>query len=142
MFDMSSNPNALLRHCDIPGSDLSVTLEDDARVAYAYLRQRGQIVSDVWLYNIAEPPEQDAWSDRTQLPFLNPRKYCTQEAVERITQSSQVNCTVASGCVEVRIEGRLVARLKPGAKPGWSKYAAIDGPLARRLTESPTQLPN
>ncbi len=28
---------------------------------------------------------------------------------------------------------QMVARLEPGAKPGWSRMAAKDGPLAKRL---------
>jgi hypothetical protein len=138
---MPSRPESVLRHCEIPGSDLSVTLEDDARVAYAYLQRRGEIVSDVWLYNVEEPPDESAWQDKTQLPFLNPRKYCKQVVVERITQRSKISCTVVSESVEVRIDDKLIARLKPGVKPGWSKFAAIDSPLARPLDLLNTQIP-
>jgi hypothetical protein len=117
---------------------MSVTVEDDARVAYAYLRRYGKVVADVWLYNVAEPPDENAWLDKTQLPFLNPKKYCNQGVVERITQRTQISCTAVSEYVEVSIDGQLIARLKPGIKPGWSRFAVIDGPLARPLDQSNT----
>jgi hypothetical protein len=41
---------------DEPGGDRQVVLEDDGRVAYAYLLERDAIVADVWLYNIGEDP--------------------------------------------------------------------------------------
>jgi hypothetical protein len=120
---------------DIAGTDLSVMLDDDDRVAYAYMTQSGKIVADVWLYNIADPPEQDPWNDRTQLPFLNPRRFCKQDAGYRITEHSQVSCALVSGYAEIKVDGERVARLAPGTKPGWSKGAAIDGPLAKSLIE-------
>jgi hypothetical protein len=117
---------------------MSVTVEDDSRVAYAYLRRYGEIVADVWLYNVAEPPEENAWLERTQLPFLNPRKFCKQGVVERITKRTQIGCTIVSEYVEVSIDSQLIARLKPGVKPGWSRFAVIDSPLARPLDQSNT----
>jgi hypothetical protein len=120
---------------DIAGTDLSVVLEDDDRVAYAYLTQGGKMVADVWLYNVADPPDQDPWKDRTQLPFLNPRRFCKQDMGLRITDTSEVSCTLVSGYADIEVDGQLVARLGPGTKPGWSKGAAIDGPLAKSLTE-------
>ncbi len=129
---------SILRQCEISDSDLLVVLEDDGRVAYAYLKDHGVIVADVWLYNVAETPEKNNWHDKTQLPFLNPRKYCTAGVFERITEQSQVNCTLVLEHVEIRMDGRLIARLKPGAKPGWSRLAACDGPLARPLDRART----
>lgn len=34
------------------GSHLGLVIETDEKVAYAYLLSRGQIVGDVWLYNV------------------------------------------------------------------------------------------
>ena len=113
-------------------------LEDDGRVAYAYLMSDGKIVADVWLYNVAETPENTHWRDKTQLPFLNPAKYCTAGTVARITGRSHVDCTLVLGHVEIRVEGELIALLKPGVKPGWSRLAACDGPLARPLDQATT----
>jgi hypothetical protein len=67
----------VLHQYEISGSGLLVVLEDDGRVAYAYLKDHGAIVADVWLYNVAEAPDQNHWRDKSNLPFLNPGKYCT-----------------------------------------------------------------
>ena len=36
--------------------------------------------------------------------------------------------------VEIAAGGEPLARLAPGALPGWSRFAAIDGPCALGLT--------
>lgn len=122
----------VLRRCEIPGSDLSVVVEDDGRVAYAYLKRGEEIVADVWLYNVSEPPAEGGFGDRAQPPFLNPRDYCTG-TFERISEQSLLECVLVSPRVELRLDGRLIARLQPGVKPGWSAHAAREGPLARPL---------
>src|SRR5690242_16435335 len=71
---MVSRSESVLRWREIPGSGLTVILEDDGRVAYAYLKSNGAIVADVWLYNVAEPPERNNWRDKTQLAFSEPAK--------------------------------------------------------------------
>lgn len=135
---MNSKPKGLLRLCEVAGSGMSVVIEDDDRVAYAYLKQLGEIVADVWLYNVIAPPDENTWTDKAQMPFLNPKKYCTQEEFRRITPDVHVTCTLLSEHVEVRVEGQLLARLRPGIKPGWSRLARISGPLAKPLDQSST----
>jgi hypothetical protein len=130
---MTSRTEGMLRLYEVPGSDLSVLIEDDGRVAYAYLRRDGAIVADVWLYNVAATPEDTTWTDNTQMPFLNPTRYCTQETFRRIEADSEVSCTLVSEHVEVRVQGQLIARLRPGVKPGWSRLARISDPLAQPL---------
>ena len=125
----------VVRLCEVPDSGMSVIIEDDGRVAYAYLKQHGEIVADVWLYNVVATPDENTWTDKAQTPFLNPRNYCTQEEFRRITPDTQVTCTLASRHVEVRVEGQLMARLSPGIKPGWSRLARISGPLAKPLDQ-------
>jgi hypothetical protein len=132
--NMTSAPESILRVCELPGSGFTVMLEDDGRVAYAYLKGDGAIVADVWLYNVAATPcDEDAWRDPTQLPFLNPRRYCRSNPMPRITDQSRISCAMGFEFVEVSIDGELIARLEPGRKPGWSKLAAIEGPLALPL---------
>jgi hypothetical protein len=126
----------MLRTFQIPDSEMSVVLEDDGRVAYAYLQRQGEIVADVWLYNVAATPDEPPWTDRAQMPFLNPRRYCTQEAFQRITADTPVTCTLVLEDVEIRVEGQLIARLRSGVKPGWSRLARISGPLAKPLEPS------
>jgi hypothetical protein len=128
---MTNEP--IVRSCDIPGTALSVVLEDDGRVAYAYLTDGGKIVADVWLYNIAPTPERVDWRDKTQMPFLNPKKFCKQESFPRITEQSNVVCTARAGQVYVTIDGQLIARLEANVRPGWSKLASRNGPLALPL---------
>ena len=53
-MDGSNTSNELVLRYDEPDGGRSVVLEDDGRVAYAYLLEKDTIVSDVWLYNVAE----------------------------------------------------------------------------------------
>lgn len=56
-----------------PNSGYSVVLDDDGRVAYAYLLNKdGAIVSDVWLYNRCLPPSEPEWKNPEKMPFANP----------------------------------------------------------------------
>jgi hypothetical protein len=130
---MTSRFTKVRRLCEVADSGMSVIIEDDGRVAYAYLQQHGEIVADVWLYNVVATPEESTWTDKALMPFLNPRKYCTQEEFRRITPDTQVACILVSGHVEIRLEGELIARFRPGIKPGWSRLARISGPLAKPL---------
>jgi len=76
----SGRDDELLLRLDSPDGRLSVMLEDDGRVAYAYLLQDGKVVGDVWLYNVVETPERVDWKDRSQMPFLNPKRFCSTAA--------------------------------------------------------------
>ncbi|WP_374951629.1 hypothetical protein [Mucilaginibacter sp.] len=49
----------------------SVKIEDDGRVAYAYLMQGNDEVADVWLYNLAAAPVASFWNEADK-PFVNP----------------------------------------------------------------------
>jgi hypothetical protein len=117
-------------------SPWNVVIEDDGRVAYAYLRRAKEIVGDVWLYNRGEAPFEPEWSDRSRAPFANPRAFVVPAGLDPIAEAEE--CSVewrfeAGGEMLqalVSIRGDVVAALWPGAKPGWSKLAAKDGPLA------------
>jgi hypothetical protein len=134
MEDETTNSEVLLRF-DEPGTDRAVVLEDDGRVAYAYLLTNEKIVCDVWLYNVAEAPDVVRWNKEERMPFLNPKPFCVDEPVRRLTDDSSVVCTWSERGVEVEVDGILWARLATGAKPGWSRRAARSSPVARPLTK-------
>jgi hypothetical protein len=130
----TTNSEILIRF-DESGGRRAVILEDDGRVAYAYLLEDEEIVGDVWLYNVEQTPDTVNWKDRAAMPFLNPRPFCRDADVPRIGQSVPVHCQWSETGVEVSIDGVLLARLERGAKPGWSKLAIQPGPLAKPLQE-------
>jgi len=114
---------------DEPGGNRSLVLEDDGRVAYAYLLIEGRIVGDVWLYNVAAAPAAIS-ADPEHLPFLNPSGLASDSADWRFDQDPSVSCRWDARGVTVMGNGVAMARLEPGAKPGWSRYAIEAGPLA------------
>ena len=115
----------------------SVGIEDDGKVAYAYLLHGERIVGDVWLYNVAETPESVSFRDPEHMPFLNPRAFCRPDAqIPRLGPESNVRCVWTSSHVDLFLDDDWIARLREGARPGWSKLAARSGPLARPLADA------
>jgi hypothetical protein len=114
-------------------------IEDDGRVAYAYLTLGKQILADLWLYNQAPTPATPEWKDRSKAPFLNPAPYVAAGAMSRpVTSASEIE--VVCQCegqpiatFEVRVRGVKYGLLRPGEKPGSTVAAAKDGPLAKVL---------
>jgi hypothetical protein len=114
-----------------------VLVEDDDAVAYAYLLDGDLIVSDVWLYNRGPDPVERPWRNGEEMPFRNPVEFTTGEGVDEPVEPGTVDVrwTGADGSgvsVEVRLRGRVIAWLEPGARPGWSVRVTKDGPLAKR----------
>jgi len=114
----------------------SVVIEDDSRVAYAYLYEGEDIIGDVWLYNQQEPPVTSFWLPE-DMPFLNPKEYLLKEvAINPIACESDIRCewteSKADGLIEVGIyiRDKFIASVAVGSKPGWSVLVAKDGPLA------------
>jgi hypothetical protein len=111
----------------------SVVIDDDGRVAYAYLRDPdGEIIGDVWLYNrVTEPAD---WSDPSQAPFPNPPSHA--RPLDRPLPSGPGDFAVQwlvddqLLLAEVSLHGSRLARLSPGAAPGWSVLATAEGPCA------------
>ncbi|HVS70177.1 MAG TPA: hypothetical protein VHQ47_02865 [Phycisphaerae bacterium] len=122
-------------------SSLSVLVEDDGRVAYAYLRDNGNIIGDVWLYNRLTAPQIPEWRlEPAQPPFLNPQEFSVSPPFS--IPINKYRCTVDWRSIEankevadILVDGMLIARLARNAKPGWSVFAVKDGPLAKRLIE-------
>jgi len=130
MDDSTTSPETVLLRFDDPERSRALILEDDGRVAYAYLLEDERIVSDVWLYNVANTPSSVDWKDRSAMPFLNPEGMVRNETFTRLTPCAAIECKWLTDTVEVSIGGVLMARLAPGARPGWSRLASRRGPLA------------
>ena len=118
-------------------NDPSFTLvfEDDAKVAYAYLKQDGKIVGDVWLYNRCLTPETPEWTDRNKIPFANCKKYTDEEGV--IKKGVEVQDILVDweykklGPVAyIYIFDDLYGVVGVNDKPGYARYAKKNGPLA------------
>ncbi|WP_315803520.1 hypothetical protein [Bradyrhizobium sp. SZCCHNS3002] len=125
-----------LREFVSPDGTATIMVEDDGRVAYAYwLDSERAICGDVWLYNRCSAPEQPEWTDRDAAPYANPLAFVDQTA-EFFPPSSASSVTVSwdrlgsetAACI--RVSEVVLARLIKGSKPGWSRLAAKDGPLA------------
>jgi hypothetical protein len=116
----------------------SVVVEDDEKVAYAYLLHDDAIVGDVWLYNCGPAPVEPEWRDRQKAPFANPRAFVVKREAKPIVDDKQlsVSWTDKKGVIDqvkLYFGKRLLAILAPGAKPGWCMNALKDGPLAKIL---------
>lgn len=137
MDDLTRRTEPLLIENRSADSDYSAIFEDDGKVAYAYLRNGTHIVGDVWLYNHGEAPVEPEWEDPSRMPFANPKEFTSPNLFQPVKDPSEV----AFKWVEdlptllIFIRGDLFARLIPGSKPGWSKLAIKDGPLAMVFTE-------
>lgn len=117
----------------------SVLVEDDGRVAYAYLMHRDAIIGDVWLYNCGTAPTEPEWRDRSKAPFANPRGFVVETDVTRIAATedltvSWINQGDDVSRAELCLRNELLAILVPGTKPGWCRNALKDGPLAKVLS--------
>jgi hypothetical protein len=121
-----------------PCGTYTLTFDDDGKVAYAYLKKGKAFLGDVWLYNRCETPDRSEWSDRSKLPFANCRGYMKDEgrveqpvALEDITVEWEYTGERPKAFVYLFRD--LVAYLSEGDKPGFSRFALKDGPLAKRM---------
>jgi hypothetical protein len=118
----------------------SVIIEDDGRVAYAYLYLAEEIVGDIWLYNQLETPGRTDWNAK-EMPFLNPAEFIVDDnIINPIKDNSEVDCKWFLNSdneflqeVDIFLRGNLIAKLKHGSMPGWSTLVKKDGPLAKIL---------
>lgn len=125
----------MLFQIDGPDAQLALRIEEDEKVAYAYLLHQGEIVGDVWLYNVVPNPSKVDWGNREDLPFCNPAQFCRSEAAVRVEGAHQVTCEWLRIGVIVYVQGRPYAKLMIGSKPGWSVNAAKAEPLALPLAD-------
>ena len=115
----------------------SVIIEDDGKVAYAYLLSKKEIISDVWLYNQEKTPKSINWQNRNNMPFLNPQNYILDKFIAPLNDRTDVSLdwNYIHDLIEVKlyIRNEMIAILEPNAFPGWSVLAKIDGPLAKKI---------
>ena len=96
----------------------SLKIEDDGRVAYAYLREGEDVIGDVWLYNVNEAPQTSFWLPE-DMPFLNPKEYLSKDAnIKPIQQESEIRCELTESKDDGLIEGDFKF-------VGWSRYLSI-----------------
>ena len=141
MADSTEKSNHLVENRD-PVSGYSGIFDDDGKTAYAYLRSEDdQIVGDVWLYNHGEPPDQPEWDDPSNLPFANPREFVSGEPFDPVEDPSELRFEWIqwwdAPTLRIHIREEPFAVLTPGSKPGWSRLAIKEGPLALPLKEAP-----
>ncbi len=121
-----------------PCGVFTLTFHDDGKVAYAYLKRGIAILGDVWIYNRRRAPDQSEWKDRKNLPFANCKGYIKGEGfVEKPITLDDIGVewayTDGQPKAYVWLFGDRVALVSVGSKPGYSRFASRDGPLAKRM---------
>jgi len=123
-----------------PNGVHSFVVEDDGRVCYLYLLESRRMVGDVWLYNAIPASDEPEWKRpdaRALMPFRNPPQFGRQDA-DRLDSSSdlQVNWYDDDAAVggDLFVDGEHWASLSTGDRPGRSRNALRDGPLAKVLS--------
>jgi hypothetical protein len=120
---------------------MSTIFEQDSRVAYAYLLDREEIVSDVWLYNVDYVPQIPEWENNIgEMPFRNSVKYTSTQVFKSVVKQDEVNVDWIEEndkniVVKILIRGELMGILEKSHKPGWSKMASMNSPIAKALNE-------
>lgn len=116
-------------------SGCSVVIDDDGRVAYAYLRGPDEdIIGDVWLFNRIDVKTPVDWADPTQAPFPNPPQLARPfEGKLPRAKDLDVRWTLDGPLLlaDVLVRGQVLARLSPGSTPGWNVLALAVGPCAQ-----------
>ena len=115
-------PSLLVKYFSTETSQ-SVAVEDDGRVAYAYLiGADDRICGDVWLYNRCVAPEEPEWCSMDNAPFANPASYVADcEAFRPANSGADFSAEWVredGGLVaKLFLRGELLAVLKEGANP-------------------------
>ena len=116
----------------------SLIIEDNGKVAYAYLLKKRNIISDVWLYNQQTTPSTVDWTNKKDLPFLNPKNYILNNRVfspikNQIEVKIKWDLLDEAKRVRIYIRNELIAVLGPNLFPGYSSLVCKDGPLAKKI---------
>ena len=127
--------NNLILNFQSPIKSMTLTFEDNGKVAYAYLKDDGKIIGDVWLYNHTniQTPE---WNDIKNIPFLNPEEYIDVKGIMKksvtihdvlVNWEKDGNMIVAYIYIFEDLYGVVGTR----DKPGYARFAIKNGPLAK-----------
>lgn len=118
----------------------SAVFEDDGRVAYIYLLYDGNIINDVWIYNVGSTPKISPWTKAgAKPPFKNSKRFVVDGAFDRVQLAEEIEFRwrAARGdrfdCLEIWVRGVFHADITEKTKPGRCRLASIDGPLARAM---------
>ena len=114
----------------------SLTFEDNGKVSYAYLKKGNEIQGDVWLYNRCMAPDVSEWSDKKNIPFANCSGFisvkgtittpvCPSDVL--VDWESDENGPVAY----IYLFEELIGVVGVHDKPGYSRYAIKNGPVAK-----------
>jgi hypothetical protein len=118
---------------------MSAIFEQDGRVAYAYLLEQEEFISDVWLYNVDYTPQKPEWKDRLcEMPFRNSIQYVSSPVFKPVIDSNEVHVNWIENndgniILNIFVRGELMGILHKGCKPGWSKIASLDSPIAKAI---------
>ena len=134
-----------------PDDRFAVAIDDDGRVAYAYLLKLDEMCADVWLYNRCETPEEPEWLMGPELlPFANSREYVKDDSYKilPVTEDDfdvhyEFNEDDEFARAYIYIKDKLIASLAEGEKPGYSNLVSKSGPLAKKMSKGnqPNQRP-
>lgn len=127
--------NNLILNFQSPIPSITLTFEDNGEVGYAYLKDSGNIIGDVWLYNHTNIKYPN-WNDAKKAPFLNPKEYIDKQGVIKknvtihdvlVNWEKDNNDFVAY----VYIFEDLYGVVGPGDMPGYARFAIKNGPIAK-----------
>jgi len=100
---------------------------------------KNEIIGDVWLYNRSRPEKFIGWSTMA-MPFMNPIEFIKNIDFDIPADKSDFsfqwlknNSDQSLLEVIIFIKEEIIAKIKPGSKPGWSSNVKRNGPLAQIL---------
>lgn len=119
----------------------SMILDQSRGCAWSYLRDpSGRLVSDVWLYNLQgiEPPADSIEAFVTRgfegQPQNPPPFASIEDGVDAgAFHALEVRWSPSGHSATIHLLGAEIAKIHSDERPGHSRYARKDGPLARML---------
>ncbi len=121
---------------------LSLFIEDDGDVCYAYLANGKGILAHVWMYNRTEAPIKYPWitgSAAIGEAHKNPKEFVSEKNIslpdneDDFRIESSIDVSAKEGEVKIFIKKTHFATLNLGETIGYSLLAAKPSPLANPL---------